>query len=182
MAMTRSGFLDKDGTLIENLPCNADPARIRLADSAGDALRRLRQAGFRMFVVSNQSGIACGLVDEAAMAGVLERITQRLRHEDVVLDGFYYFPYWPHGRVAPFARTCDCRKPAPGMLLRAAREHGLTLAGSSMVGDILNDIEAGRRAGCRTVLPSSCHHEAARIQARFGGRRPDVFAGTTCTA
>jgi histidinol-phosphate phosphatase family protein len=152
MAMTRAVFLDKDGTLIENLPYNADPARIRLADSAGAALRCLRQAGFRLFVVSNQSGIARGLIDEAAMAGVRERITQLMRQDGVVLDGFYYCPHWPHGRVAQFARACDCRKPAPGMLLRAAREHGLTLAGSWMVGDILDDIEAGRRAGCRTVL------------------------------
>lgn len=150
--MTRAVFLDKDGTLVENLPYNADPARIRLADSAGDALRRLRQAGFRLFVVSNQSGIARGLIDEAAMTGVYERITQLLRHDDVGLDDFYYCPHWPRGPVAQFARACDCRKPAPGMLLRAAREHGLTLADSWMIGDILDDIEAGRRAGCRTVL------------------------------
>lgn len=148
----RAVFLDKDGTLVENLPYNADPERIRLAHGAGVALRQLRQAGFRLFLVSNQSGIARGLIAEDAMAGVRERIAQLLRPDDVALDGFYYCPHWPHGRVAHLAHVCDCRKPAPGMLLRAAREHDVALGDSWMVGDILDDVEAGRRAGCRTVL------------------------------
>ena len=150
--MTRAVFFDKDGTLIENLPYNADPARIRLAYGAGAALRRLQRLGFRLFVVSNQSGIARGLIDPRAMASVHECIAELLRADAVTLDGFYYCPHWPHGQVACFARACDCRKPAPGMLLRAAREHQLTLTDCWMVGDILDDIEAGRRAGCRTVL------------------------------
>lgn len=150
--MTRAVFLDKDGTLIDNLPYNADPERIRLTKGAGAALKRLQQLGFRLFVVSNQSGIARGLIDDSAMANVFARIEQLLRPDAVALDGFYYCPHWPHGAVARYAHACDCRKPAPGMLLRAAREHQLSLASCWMVGDILDDIEAGRRAGCRTVL------------------------------
>ncbi len=152
MAVKRAVFVDKDGTLNDNVPYNADPARIRLAAGAGPALRRLQQSGFCLIVVSNQSGIARGLIDERAMLGVRARIAQLLQPDDVTLDGFYYCPHWPHGEVARFSCVCDCRKPAPGMLLSAASEHGLALAHSWMVGDILNDIEAGQRAGCRTVL------------------------------
>ncbi len=158
MAVKRAVFLDKDGTLIDDLPYNADPDRIRMAYGAGAALRQLLDAGFRLFVVSNQSGIARGLIGEGAMDVVRERIALLLQQEGVVLDGFYYCPHWPHGgtpalrHLSHLARTCDCRKPKPGMLLHAAQQHQLTLTDSWMVGDILDDIEAGRRAGCRTVL------------------------------
>lgn len=150
MAVKRAVFLDKDGTLVHDVPYNVDPARIRLAPGAGAALRRLRQSGFRLFVVSNQSGVARGLFRESALAGVRERIAQLLARAAVALDGFYYCPHGPSPPGAPPA--CDCRKPAPGMLLRAAREHQLALERCWMVGDILDDVEAGRRAGCRTVL------------------------------
>lgn len=170
MAVTRAVFLDKDGTLIDNVPYNADPARIRLTRGAGPALRTLQRLGFRLLVVSNQSGIARGLIDESAMAGVRERIDQLLLQDEVRLDGFYYCPHGPQAsdeqaacdtntasqdselRLARYALACDCRKPAPGMLLRAARDYGLALPQCWMVGDILDDVEAGRRAGCRTVL------------------------------
>ncbi len=170
MAVTRAVFLDKDGTLIDNVPYNADPARIRLTRGAGPALRQLQRLGFRLLVVSNQSGIARGLIDESAMAGVRERIDQLLLQHEVSLDGFYYCPHGPQAaaeegtcdtntasqdselRLARSAFACDCRKPAPGMLLRAALDYGLTLPQCWMVGDILDDVEAGRRAGCRTVL------------------------------
>lgn len=152
MPTARAVFLDKDGTLIDNVPYNAAPDRIRLADGAGDALRSLRRAGFRLFVVSNQSGIARGLIAEEAMVTMQAHIALLLQRDGVALDGFFYCPHWPQGQVARFSVHCDCRKPAPGMLLRAAREHAIALTDSWMVGDILDDVEAGRRAGCRTVL------------------------------
>ncbi len=158
--MKRAVFLDKDGTLIDDVPYNADPQHIRLVDGAGPALKQLLLAGFRLFVVSNQSGIARGLFGEDAMATVYQRITQLLQQDDVALDGFYFCPHWPQGRIARFAQVCDCRKPAPGMLMRAAREHRLALDHSWMVGDILDDVEAGRRAGCRTVLIDNGHETA----------------------
>lgn len=154
MAVKRAVFLDKDGTLVDDVPYNIDPRRIRLAQGAGMALRRLLALGFRLFVVSNQSGVARGLFDEAALGPVRDRIAQLLAQDGVVLDGFYYCPHAPprSGSLA-----CSCRKPAPGMLLRAAHEHRLTLEHSWMVGDILDDVEAGRRAGCRTVLIDNGH-------------------------
>lgn len=148
----RAVFIDKDGTLIDDLPYNVDPERMRLASGAGPALQSLQRLGFWLIVVSNQSGIARGRIAESAMAGVHERLRDLLAPFDVRLDGFYYCPHWPHGRVARHAFACDCRKPRPGMLLRAAAEHGISCAASWMIGDILDDVEAGRRAGCRTIL------------------------------
>jgi len=133
-------FLDKDGTLVENVPYNVDPARIRLAQGAEEALSRLAAEGFGIIVISNQPGVALRLFDEDALRGV-ERHLRGL----VPLTDFYYCPHAP-------GAGCACRKPRCGLLLEAARDYGVDLAGSWMVGDILDDVEAGRRAGCRTVL------------------------------
>ncbi len=150
--MARAVFLDKDGTLIEDVPYNVAPALIRLTAGAGEALRRLQDAGYRLIVVSNQSGVARGLFTEEALRPVEAHLKALLAEYGVALDGFYYCPHHPTGTIPQYAVQCECRKPAPGMLLQAAADHGITLEQSWMVGDILNDIEAGRRAGCRTIL------------------------------
>lgn len=137
----RAVFLDKDGTLVENVPYNADPARIVLAKGAREAVAAFAGAGYRVIVVSNQPGVALGRFVEAD----LERTEQRLRELLPALEGCYWCPHAPEA-------GCACRKPASGLLERAAREHGVELAASWMVGDILDDVEAGRRAGCRTIL------------------------------
>jgi histidinol-phosphate phosphatase family protein len=158
MAMTKGAvFLDKDGTLIEDVPYNIDPARIRLTAGAGDALRRLHAAGYRLIVVSNQSGVAHGYFAEEPLAGVEARLRELLASEGVPLDGFDYCPHHPKGSVARYAVACDCRKPAPGMLRRAIDTHGLDETACWFIGDILDDVEAGRRAGCRTILLDNGH-------------------------
>ena len=150
--MKRAVFLDKDGTLIDDVPYNANPALLRLAQGAGPALRLMQDMGYRLIVASNQAGVARGLFSEAALPPLFAALQGMLALEGVRLDGWYWCPHHPHGVAAGYAMACGCRKPMPGMLLQAAREHGIDLAGSWMVGDILNDVEAGRRAGCRTVL------------------------------
>lgn len=139
--MNRAVFIDKDGTLVENVPYNVDPARLRLAQGAAEAIDAFVAQGYRVIVVSNQPGIALGKFSEKD----LRKAESRLRELLPKLDAFYYCPHAPKA-------GCECRKPAPGLLERAAREHGIDLAASWMIGDILDDVEAGRRAGCRTVL------------------------------
>ena len=145
-------FLDKDGTLVEDVPYNVDPARIRLAAGAAAGLPRLAAAGFRLAVVSNQSGVARGYFPDSALKGVAARLRELLGDIGVSLAGFFYCPHHPKGAVAEYAVACDCRKPAPGLVLAAARELGTDPPDCWLVGDILDDVEAGRRAGCRTVL------------------------------
>lgn len=134
-------FIDKDGTLVENVPYNVDPARVVPTAGAAGACRTLARQGYRLFVVSNQPGIALGKFTSAALEAMFLELEQQLPS----IDGFYFCPHGPADR-------CACRKPACGMLERAAREHEIDLGRSWMVGDILDDVEAGRRAGCRTVL------------------------------
>ncbi|XGV98558.1 MAG: D-glycero-alpha-D-manno-heptose-1,7-bisphosphate 7-phosphatase [Leptolyngbya sp. BL-A-14] len=148
----RAVFLDKDGTLIEDVPYNVDPAQMRLTESAGMGLQQLHQMGYQLIVISNQSGVARGYFPESALAVVEQRLQALLAPFKVSLAGFYYCPHHPDGTVGDYAIACDCRKPAPGLLLQAARDHHIDLASSWFIGDILNDVEAGRSAGCQTVL------------------------------
>jgi D-glycero-D-manno-heptose 1,7-bisphosphate phosphatase len=145
-------FLDKDGTLIEDVPYNVDPERIRLAPGAAEGLRLLHAEGYRLVVISNQSGVARGLFPEEALAAVEQRLRRLLGELGVPLAAFYYCPHHPEGVVPGLAIACACRKPEPGLILRAAGDLGIDPARSWFVGDILDDVEAGRRAGCTTVL------------------------------
>ncbi|MGA0557938.1 D-glycero-alpha-D-manno-heptose-1,7-bisphosphate 7-phosphatase [Larkinella sp. VNQ87] len=150
-------FIDKDGTLIPDIPYNVEPERITLYAGTGLALQRLQEAGYALIVISNQSGIALGYFPELSLEGVRNRLTTLLEPYGVRLTGFYYCPHHPAGTVLNYAITCNCRKPAPGLLQQAARDHGIDLLNSWMIGDILNDAEAGNRAGCRTILLDNGH-------------------------
>jgi D,D-heptose 1,7-bisphosphate phosphatase len=151
-ALSRAVFLDKDGTLVVDVPYNVDPDRMALMPGAGEALRRLSDAGYKLIVISNQSGVARGIFAESALPAVEQRLREMLAEYGAPIAGFYYCPHHPDGIVSEYAFQCDCRKPEPGLIFRAAQEHGVALDESWFIGDILNDVEAGRRAGCRTIL------------------------------
>jgi D-glycero-D-manno-heptose 1,7-bisphosphate phosphatase len=141
----RAVFIDKDGTLIDDVPYNVDPAHVTLTPGAGHALALLAAAGFRLVVVSNQPGIAYGRFAMSALRAVEDRIQELVATSGVSIEAFYYCPH------APFEQ-CRCRKPAPGLIREAAAQRGIGVGRSWLIGDILDDIEAGRRAGCKTAL------------------------------
>lgn len=144
IAATGAVFIDKDGTLIRDVPHNVDPGHIQLMPGAGMALRWLQNKGYKLIVISNQPGIARKLFKENDLLPVNRRIQTLLAAHGVQLDAFYYCPHEP-------GDGCECRKPMPGMILRAAADHLIVPQISWMIGDILHDIEAGNRAGCRTI-------------------------------
>ncbi len=162
-------FLDKDGTLIEDLPYNVDPRRIRFAPGARDGLRLLGAAGYRIVVVTNQSGVARGYFTEADLRRVEEHLAAELSALDASLDGFYFCPHLPDG-INEYAIECDCRKPEPGLIRRAVAELGIDPAASWFVGDTWMDVLAGRRAGCRTIMVGPEHRDAATLPE---DRQPD---------
>ncbi|MFT3859541.1 MAG: HAD family hydrolase [Aquabacterium sp.] len=148
--LRRAAFLDKDGTLVENVPYNVDPAKLRLTPFAIEGLRLLQDEGFRLIVVTNQSGLARRYFDRAALNRAHAALSAMLLAQGIVIDDYFVCPHAPAAtRLEP---GCLCRKPAPGLLRQAALVHQIDLTRSWMVGDILNDVEAGHRAGCRSVL------------------------------
>ncbi|PLK42478.1 HAD-IIIA family hydrolase [Emticicia sp. TH156] len=150
--MNKAVFFDKDGTLIKDVPYNINPELVQLEYGAIEALVHLQQSGYLLIIISNQSGIALGFFSEHKFIKLKEYLLQLFEINGVPLSGFYYCPHHPEGICDDYRKACDCRKPASGLLLRAAWELDIDLASSWMVGDILHDIEAGTLAGCKTIL------------------------------
>ncbi len=146
-------FLDRDDTLItsDSGPINS-PDQIELLPSVGQSLAMLKKMGYRLVVVTNQPGVAGGLITEEALEKVHHHLTKMLADEQVYLDAIYYCPYHPEGTVEGYTRQSDLRKPQPGMLLKAAEDLDIDLSQSWMIGDSFRDVAAGHRAGCRTIL------------------------------
>lgn len=163
-------FLDRDGTLIREVHYIREAAQVELLDGAGEALRTLRSAGYALIVVSNQSGVGRGMLSEAQMHAVQAEVDRQLAHLGAGLDGAYFCTIAPppeaDGSADRRSRVDHPdRKPGPGMLLRAAREHGLALAQSWMVGDMLSDILAGKNAGVHRTIHVRTGHGASQPEA-----------------
>lgn len=176
--MRKAVFLDKDGTLIKNVPYNVDPAKIYLEPFAAEALKLLQNNAYELFVVSNQGGVALGYFNEADLLPVNDAIEKLLNNNgvhgvhDVHLNAFYYCTHLKNGTVTAFAKDCECRKPKPGLLLQAAREHRINLLRSWMIGDILDDVEAGKSAGCKTILLNNGNETEWVL---YENRKPDFI-------
>ena len=152
MARRPAVFIDRDGTLTEEVGYVNHPSRLRLLPRSAAAVRRLNEAGIAAVVATNQAGIARGYFSEEVMNAVHEQLVGQLKDAGAHLDGLYVCPHHPTEGVAPFRSDCDCRKPKPGLLLRAARDLDLDLSGSSMVGDKASDLLVARPVGARAIL------------------------------
>lgn len=150
--MNKAVFLDKDGTIIKDIPYNSDPQHIKFLPGVIDSLQRLQQKDYSLFIITNQSGIARGLFSEKSFKEFISHINMVFRSHHLKITDFYYCPHFISGKVKEYVKDCDCRKPKPGLLKRAAVEYQIDLSNSWMIGDILDDIEAGNKAGCKTVL------------------------------
>jgi D-glycero-D-manno-heptose 1,7-bisphosphate phosphatase len=184
--VTAAVFVDRDGVINGLVP---DPvsgrpesplavADVELLPGAADALRRLADAGWRLVGVSNQPAAAKGLISVAQLQAIQAYVLELLAADGVVFADFRLCLHHPQGTVPELTGECDCRKPAPGMLLAAARETGIDLARSWMVGDTDSDVLAGRAAGCDTILVQ--HSESAHK--RGAGVAPEAVAADLDTA
>lgn len=170
--MHKAVFLDKDGTLIPDVPYNCDPAKISIQPETVEGLRMLRAEGYLLIVVSNQAGVAHGRFNLGQLELALAQLRKLLLEAGVTLDGIYCCPHHPEAELPEYRQVCNCRKPAAGLLTRAAQEHHIDLPGSWMIGDILNDVEAGNRAGCRSILIDNGNE----TEWLSGGYRTPVFS------
>jgi len=150
--MNRAVFLDRDGTVNEEVGYLSDLHRLKLIPGAGAAIRRLNEAGLKVVLVTNQSGVARGYFPEPFVHETHALLETMLREEGARLDGIYYCPHHPTAGNSRHTMACDCRKPGTGLIDRAARELDIDVKNSFTAGDKWSDIELGQRAGTRTVL------------------------------
>src|SRR5947208_997927 len=130
--MKRAVFLDKDGTLITDVPYNVDPDLVSLENNCAQGLKMLCEKGYELIVISNQSGVACGYFSENDLYAVEEKLRSLLYDRGIQLSGFYFCPHYPGGIIHEYAVECYCRKPMPGMLLHAAEVRDIDLSASWM--------------------------------------------------
>lgn len=151
-------FLDRDNTLIYDPGYIKSPEQVNLIDGVGECLKQLQDLGFKLVIVTNQSGIARGILTEQQLELVHLKLKRLLADFNVNIDAIYYCPYHPDGTVAEYKTESDLRKPGSGMLFKASKEMGIDLSSSWLIGDSQRDVDAGKNAGCRTIMvkmPSS---------------------------
>ena len=163
-------FLDRDDTLIEDPGYINNPKQVALLDGVPEALIALRDMGYKLIVATNQSGVARGIVTEKVLAEIHERLSRLLGERGIRLDKIYYCPYHPEGVIEKYRKESDLRKPNPGMLLLAAKEMDIDLDTSWTIGNSSRDVEAGARAGCKTILLADPTHQTT---SKSGQTRPD---------
>ena len=148
----RAIFLDRDGTINVDAEYLIDKAKFCWMPDAIEAIRYINEHGALAIVITNQSGVARGFFDEEAVAKLHEWINDELRRYGAHIDGFYYCPHHPEAKIEKYRRDCECRKPKPGLILKAAEEHDIDLAHSIMIGDKERDVLCGKAAGTLGML------------------------------
>jgi D-glycero-D-manno-heptose 1,7-bisphosphate phosphatase len=166
-------FLDRDGTINEEVDFVCSPDELHLIPGAAGAIRRLNQAGLITCVISNQSGVARGLLTEEDLMRIHAKLEQDLQLEEARLDRIYYCPHHPTEGVPPYNISCTCRKPATGMLESGREEFSIDLKRSFVIGDRLADIGAGTAAGAQTILVLTGYGKKALEECRKAGITPD---------
>ena len=169
-------FFDRDGTLNEEVDFLTDPGQLRLIAGAGDAVRAVNESGLPACVISNQSGIARGLISEADLVPIHEEFRAQLGARGARIDRIYYCPHHPTQGIDPYRVECECRKPRPGMLQQAARELELNLSRSYVIGDRIVDVQAAKNVGARGILVLTGYGITAMEECRAQGVVPDYIA------
>lgn len=169
-------FLDRDGTLNEEVDFLRTPDELQLIPGAASAVRTLNTLGTIICVISNQSGVARGFLTEDDLVAIHERLEEELRAGGARVDGIYYCPHHPTEGIPPYRVVCDCRKPQPGMLKQGEREWGIDLNRSFVVGDRIADVLAGQAVGATTVLVLTGYGRASAEECARGEATPDFIA------
>lgn len=175
--MHRAVFLDRDGTVSEEVGYINHISRFRVYPWAGGAIRRFNDAGLRVILVTNQSGVGRGYFPQDLLRETHEVLETELSQSGAHLDAIYFCPHHPEARLDEYRLRCSCRKPEPGMILKAAKDWDLDLSGSFLVGDRFVDIETAHRAGVRGVLVLTGYGRGECLyERRFWPRNPDHIA------
>lgn len=150
--MNKAVFFDRDGTLIKDQNYLSEPDKIVLEPNVIEALKILQDQNYKLIIITNQSGIARGYFRLNKFFAVQSRLLEIFALEGIKFDDFYYCPHHPKGKITVYTKYCACRKPEPGMILKAIKQHNIDPLQSFMIGDKLDDVLAGSRAGVKTIF------------------------------
>lgn len=169
-------FIDRDGTINIDVHYLDDPDKFEMYPGVGEGVKRLRDKGFKIIVITNQSGIARGYFTEEQLSDIHEIMKQEFQKFDVTLDGIYYCPHHPDD-------TCNCRKPNTGLFVKAINEHNIDVKKSYMIGDKILDVSAGRKIGVKTILIPEPHLKEEFLSKKPEWEyNPDYIADDFCDA
>jgi len=166
MQQHKAIFLDRDGTIIEDSGYISRPDQIKFIPGSIEAIKMLKEAGFKVFVITNQSGVARGYFSEDMLQTIDKVMHRHILNGGTHLDGIYYCPHHPEHGVYPYKQECDCRKPQTGLIKKAVKEHNVDLAQSYMIGDHSCDMEAGANAGLKTLFLLTGHGEKEQTKVK----------------
>jgi len=172
MKKSAAVFLDRDGTINEEVGYLDSLEKLHVFPEAFEAVRLINQAGLKTVVITNQSGIGRGYFDEAFVGRVHEKMRRLFLKEGAVIDGFYYCPHHPTEGMGQYRQVCSCRKPEPGLLLKAAEDLDIDLGKSYMIGDMPKDVEVGQRAGAKGIFVRTGYGMVVHM----GSTHPDYIA------
>jgi D-glycero-D-manno-heptose 1,7-bisphosphate phosphatase len=174
--LDRCVFLDRDGTINEEVNYLSDPDHLRLIGGAAEAIKRLNGGGFKVVVITNQAGIARGYFSEATLQQIHRELEKMLRAQEAHIDAIYYCPHHPAAGIGVYKIDCNCRKPKPGLLEKAARELNLDLHQSFIVGDKPADLQAGVAVGCRPILVRTGYGRESEMEMADSEFQPEYVA------
>lgn len=172
----RAVFLDRDGTINEEVHHLSHVEQFRLLPTVAEAIKRINEAQFKVIIITNQSVIARGIISEKTLGEIHRYMIDQLATHGAHVDAVYYCPHHPAAGNGPLSINCDCRKPQPGMLFQAAEELNIALHHSFMIGDKLSDLVSGHAAGCRTALVKTGYGAETEKQINGSALKPDYVA------
>jgi len=170
--MKRAIFIDRDGTLNEEVGYLSDLADIKFIDRAVDAIKMINTSDYLAVIITNQSGVARGYITEEFVTDVHNEMVTMLQNDDAHLDGMFYCPHHPEAGEAPYKKVCDCRKPKTGMLNSAKADFDIDLTDSFVIGDKYSDIELAHNVGARGVLVLTGYGRETKESIEKEGKRP----------
>lgn len=153
--MNKAVFLDRDGTIVNDIGYMNSPEQLQFIPGSIPAIKKLNEAGYKVVVITNQSGVARGMITEDMLQTIDKTMHKKILNGGAHLDAIYYCPHHPEHGTYPYKQVCECRKPHPGLIKKAERDLGLDLKSSYMIGDKATDIEAGKSAGTSTIMVMS---------------------------
>ncbi len=180
--LNKAIFIDRDGTLIEDRGYICDFSQVNIFPFSFEAVKVINENGFKVIVITNQSSIARGICTEHQVKKLHNKMEELFRSKRAIINAFYYCPFYEHGVIEKYKKRDECRKPLPGMILKAAKDLNIDLSESFMIGDNMKDVIAGCKADCKTILVKTGNWSKTKKDLKLSKIKPDFISDNVLKA